>query len=525
MDFLSPRGSKRVQDSTSNHQVSSEHSLLEREPSEQHAPKNSTSGGHSWWWWWEIASAVFSVACMVSIIGTLIAWHDKPLSKWTFSIAPNSLISVFTTLSKSALLVPIAEAISQLKWTHFERANYLSHLQVYDRASRGPWGALRLIWTMNIRATIASFGALLVVVSLAFEPTVQQVVTFPERPTSRDALGDEAFVGVASMFDAGDHAFNAIGLDPTIVKMSNQQLKLRSALMGGVYGAPTDPLFVCPSSESCEWNTFTSLSICGRCQDVTSLAKSSCRTIEFDRIFEMCDYSFELDGLQSVYNVTTFEDGRDDVGPDDDPTRGLRSLTTLVSSQSLNKEQTNSNPHLGGFFSVKRNSGSSNVSDNSKLANITISLCTLTWCAQRHEDVSTTNGTLLLGQTKNYAINAENPLDQQAQILSLGMSDNSSDFTFPSGTTNASFNISRAGHTSLSAAINALFTVNVTEAISASIEPEEGVGALGLGTILFETNPAVLIDNIALSLSNVVRGPGNKNISRYSTAILRSKET
>ena len=56
------------------------------------------------------------------------------------------------TVAKAALLLPVAECISQLKWIYFqEQARTLEHIDLFDRASRGPFGALQLFWGLNHR--------------------------------------------------------------------------------------------------------------------------------------------------------------------------------------------------------------------------------------------------------------------------------------------------------------------------------------------------------------------------------------
>ncbi|KAF1967799.1 hypothetical protein BU23DRAFT_411161, partial [Bimuria novae-zelandiae CBS 107.79] len=96
-------------------------------------------------WWWEIYATTLAVASTIAVISVLISIQGKPLADWGLPIQPNSLVAVFSTIAKSALLVPIAECISQLKWTYFEAPRTLSQMQVFDDASRGPWGALVML--------------------------------------------------------------------------------------------------------------------------------------------------------------------------------------------------------------------------------------------------------------------------------------------------------------------------------------------------------------------------------------------
>ncbi|KAF2875202.1 hypothetical protein BDV95DRAFT_459597, partial [Massariosphaeria phaeospora] len=52
-----------------------------------------------------------------------------------------SLVVVFSTIVKTALLFLLAECLGQLKWMYFEkRPRTLNNLEIFDGASRGPWG-------------------------------------------------------------------------------------------------------------------------------------------------------------------------------------------------------------------------------------------------------------------------------------------------------------------------------------------------------------------------------------------------
>jgi hypothetical protein len=127
-------------------------------------------------WWWEIGSALFTIACTALIIAILFSMDGKPIEKWKFrSIQPNSLVAIFSTLAKSSLLFPIAECMGQLKWSYFKEPGPVSQLQRFDTASRGPWGAALLLWHVRGRAFLASLGAVVTVLLLAFEPFAQQV--------------------------------------------------------------------------------------------------------------------------------------------------------------------------------------------------------------------------------------------------------------------------------------------------------------------------------------------------------------
>lgn len=98
------------------------------------------------WWWWELFSWVISFCCTAAIIVVLLIYNDKKQPQYIIpGITMNAYIAVFAAISKAALILPVSEAIGQLKWTWFQNESRLSNFFVFDAASRGPWGALMLL--------------------------------------------------------------------------------------------------------------------------------------------------------------------------------------------------------------------------------------------------------------------------------------------------------------------------------------------------------------------------------------------
>lgn len=135
-------------------------------------------------WRWEFSAAALSLACFAAIVGVLVAYGDKALSSWdaAFGITLNTMIATLSTLSKTALLVPVASCLSQLKWIHMVTASRaLNDIQIFDDASRGPWGSLELIWRIHIKAKLAAWGSIITIVALVMSPFAQQLLSYPSR--------------------------------------------------------------------------------------------------------------------------------------------------------------------------------------------------------------------------------------------------------------------------------------------------------------------------------------------------------
>jgi hypothetical protein len=103
-------------------------------------------------WGWEVRGWIVAAVSIVAIVGILITFNHRALPQWPFQINLNTLISVFSQISSTALLRPLTECISQLKWIWFTRRSRPLHdFDIFDSASRGPWPSLRLIWKTRAR--------------------------------------------------------------------------------------------------------------------------------------------------------------------------------------------------------------------------------------------------------------------------------------------------------------------------------------------------------------------------------------
>jgi hypothetical protein len=101
-------------------------------------------------WLLEIISWSISAVCMGAIVGVLICLQDKPLDKWRLAnagITLNTFVATFSRIASAALLLPVSEALGQLKWSWFFEGSSkkMWDFEIFDNASRGPWGSLQLL--------------------------------------------------------------------------------------------------------------------------------------------------------------------------------------------------------------------------------------------------------------------------------------------------------------------------------------------------------------------------------------------
>lgn len=84
------------------------------------------------WWGMELISWVVAALSITAIFVSLETTKNKPLPKWPFNITLNALISIFATVGQMAMMKPVVECISQLKWLWFFRSKRLALLQDFE---------------------------------------------------------------------------------------------------------------------------------------------------------------------------------------------------------------------------------------------------------------------------------------------------------------------------------------------------------------------------------------------------------
>lgn len=110
---------------------------------------------HARWlhlWGWEMVGCIGSLIGFFAMIGLLAAFDGKSQPAWPYGITLNAATSFLATFTKGLMLVSAASCISQSMWIDYsQKAQCLGTMEVYDAASRGPWGALKLIYGQKMR--------------------------------------------------------------------------------------------------------------------------------------------------------------------------------------------------------------------------------------------------------------------------------------------------------------------------------------------------------------------------------------
>jgi hypothetical protein len=259
-------------------------------------------------WLLEIISWILSALCMAGIVGILIFLKDEKLPNWPFGLTLNAYISVLSKIAGAALLLPTSEALGQLKWSWFQdTSKTMWDFEIFDNASRGPWGSFMLLirtkgryvvcisivlsccsdckYSDNVQRSLAALGAAVTLFALALDPFFQQVVDFPER----------------WICDGNSSIPRVVQFDPLqLVQFKNgqrtaqQNEEILAVSQQFFYDNGTQPIpfgngtraeipLSCPTS-NCTWPAYESLGVCSKCVDVTEQLDFACLTTTVDWI-------------------------------------------------------------------------------------------------------------------------------------------------------------------------------------------------------------------------------------------------
>ncbi|KAF5493987.1 hypothetical protein CGCF413_v010401 [Colletotrichum fructicola] len=216
---------------------------------------------------------------------------ENPLDAWPLAISPNTIVAVLTTVARTALLVPLGSSISQLKWRHlFLKARPLEHLQLFDSASRGPWGSILMIRHLLLQSKLACALSLVIILTLAVSPSAQQILEYPslfrELPHLDVAIGraDEYF----------SRGFRQLPYQSWQKRDLKEDLPaFQSQILQALAGSSSQPQFRClTEANRCEWEGFSTLAVCRTFRNVTDQTTQKCD--DPGSPAQICNYTNEI---------------------------------------------------------------------------------------------------------------------------------------------------------------------------------------------------------------------------------------
>ena len=232
-------------------------------------------------WLLEIISWSLSAACMAGIIIVLFVYKNKRIPSWPLGLTLNAYISVLAKVASAALLLPVSEALGQLKWSWFNKGNSkkMWDFEIFDNASRGPWGSLLLLVRTKGKS-LAALGAAVTIFALAMDPFFQQVVEYPEHWRLQSGRGTIPRATGYSPYGPGTEYRRDTGqnlvLDQNLLGVANSFFyDIGTAQIPVGKGVRAEIPLLCPNS-NCTWPQYETLSVCSKCADVSDFLEFEC---------------------------------------------------------------------------------------------------------------------------------------------------------------------------------------------------------------------------------------------------------
>jgi hypothetical protein len=231
-------------------------------------------------WLLEIISWSISALCMAGVVTMLMVYHNKSIPKWPLGLTLNAYISVLAKIASAALLLPVSEALGQLKWSWFQGNNSkkMWDFEIFDNASRGPWGSFLLIIRTKGRS-LAALGACVTIMALLLDPFFQQVVEYPEHWRLQKGVGRIPKATGYEPFSSGKEFMQG-----------SQTMELDQSMLGlsyhYFYGDGTRPMAFgkgmraevplgCPNS-NCTWPLYETLGVSSECEEASDRLEFKC---------------------------------------------------------------------------------------------------------------------------------------------------------------------------------------------------------------------------------------------------------
>ncbi|KAJ4246011.1 hypothetical protein NW762_013755 [Fusarium torreyae] len=227
---------------------------------------------------WLVEGTSVLVSCLITLgLCLLLArfdGHNAPdfgsVPNWGITL--NTIVAIMINLAVATSISAVVECVSQLKWLWFsEQPRSLADIQIFDEASRGLFGSLKLIWGIRQRS-VASLGAFLVVVQLAVAPLTQQSLHYESRGV--------AVEGINATTPVRTRYFESIQeplIKGTPAGYSSLGAGMKAAIISGLF-MDTDvtinnTLPSCPSG-NCTFGEYSTLAVCATFANVTSYLES-----------------------------------------------------------------------------------------------------------------------------------------------------------------------------------------------------------------------------------------------------------
>jgi hypothetical protein len=130
--------------------VKSYHRILPDDRPQPRSTINSTRRIIYRFWLVELLAICASLIALIILFGILKRFDLKPVAhSGLYSGLPTTLVNAFTTIMRTAMLLPVATALAQLQWSWFQTEKALQDIEIFDDATRGVFGSILLLTKMG----------------------------------------------------------------------------------------------------------------------------------------------------------------------------------------------------------------------------------------------------------------------------------------------------------------------------------------------------------------------------------------
>lgn len=213
-------------------------------------------------WKWESVACLLNLAVPIIIFATLYPFDGNTIPQWPFKITINSLLSIYTLVLKTAIGAILTSCIGQLQWTWFSKTRPLTDMLYFDNATRGPAGAVGLIWRQRFRRPLTVLGCVIAVLAAVVDPFVQQLI----RPVDC-YTGDSDGSAVATLPRTNAFEYYGHGENKSALAL---EMDIEDVLNRAVVSPGQIPPFQCRTGNCTFTDTYATIGVCSSCQDAAS---------------------------------------------------------------------------------------------------------------------------------------------------------------------------------------------------------------------------------------------------------------
>ncbi|KAI1362186.1 hypothetical protein F5Y08DRAFT_312941, partial [Xylaria arbuscula] len=232
-----------------------------------------------YWWAWEFLTAGLSIVAAVVLVVVLSRSDQQPQYNFVVgstSFSLNAFVAAISTVLRTSLLATVAGPLNQSAWNRFVPTKFskrrddsdpdswvqpgrrLEDLDTFGNAANDSCSSFKVLWRTKGR-NLAALGALITILSLAFDTFAQQVLTTESRNVPADwPLDPEHYMPRIL------HYTDPINKTHGVYGPSNP---VEGAVISSIFTSMARPSGTCPTI-NCEWPATPTFGVCGSCRDV-----------------------------------------------------------------------------------------------------------------------------------------------------------------------------------------------------------------------------------------------------------------